>query len=146
MVNRAIAITAIALAGLMITLTAIAALSDSQTLPLNGTISTLNVDAYTDSACTVPCTSLSVGSISPGSSATQTIYIKNAGTVPMTLTMAISNWNPTTASNYLTVTWNRQGSVVNAGASVQAVITVTAAASTGTLTTFSCSVTITGAE
>jgi hypothetical protein len=146
MVNRPIAITAIALAGLMITLTAIAVLSDSQTVPLSGTITTVNVDAYTDSACTNPCTSLAVGNVSPGSTVTQTIYIKNAGTVPMTLTMAASNWSPSNANTYLTLTWNRQNTVLAAGSSTPATLTLTVASNTGSLTTFSCSVTITGTQ
>jgi hypothetical protein len=146
MVNRPIAIMAIALAGLMITLAATAALSDSQTVPLSGTITTVNVDAYTDSACTIPCTSLSVGNVAPGSTVTQTIYIKNAGTVPMTLTMTVSNWSPSNANTYLTLSWNRQSTVLAAGASTPATLTLTVASNTGSLTTFSCSVTITGTE
>ena len=139
-------VLAIALAGLFITMTVIAAVSDSQILSLSGTIATVNVDAYSDSACTIPVTSLTVGTVSPGGSATQTIYIKNSGTVPVILTMATSSWNPTSASTYLTVTWNRQSATLAAGASVQAVITLTADADTGSLTTFSCSVTITGTQ
>jgi len=146
MVNRVIAVTAIALVGLIITLTAVAALSDSQTVPLSGTVSTVNVDAYTDSACTIPCTALSIGNIAPGSTATQTIYIKNSGTVPMTLTMTASNWNPSNANTYLTLSWNRQSTVLAAGSSTPATLTLVAASNTGSLTTFSCSVTITGTQ
>ena len=137
-------IVVLAVAGLFLTVITSAALSDSTLIPLNGTITTVNVDAYTDAACTIPCTSLNAGNIAPGSTVTQTIYIKNNGTVPVTLTMAVSNWNPTTASSYLTLSWNRQNYVLNAGLSVQANLTLTAAPSTGSLTTFSCTVTITG--
>jgi len=139
-------VAAIAIAGILITITAVAALSASRTLPLNGTITTVNVEAYTDSACTTPCTALNVGTVSPGSTVTQTIYIKNTGNVQVTLTMATSNWNPTTASSYLTLSWNRQNTNLNAGASVSATLTLTVASNTGSLTTFSCSVTITGTQ
>ena len=139
-------VLAIALVGLFLTMTAIAAVSDSQNLPFSGTITTVNVEAYTDAACTIPCTSLNVGNVAPGSTTTQTIYIKNAGTVPMTLTMAPSNWNPTNANTYLTLSWNRQNTVLAAGSSISATLTLVAAANTGSLTTFSCSVTITGTE
>jgi hypothetical protein len=146
MVNSKIMAIAVALAGVLITLTAIAALSDSTTVPFSGTISTINVEAYTDSACTVPCTSLSVGTVAPGSTVTQTIYIKNAGTLAMNLTMAVSNWSPTNANSYLTLTWNRQNTVLAAGQSTPATLTLVAASNTGSLTTFSCSVTITGTQ
>ena len=79
-------------------------------------------------------------------SATQTIYIKNTGNVPETLTMTTNNWTPTGADTYLTLTWNRQTTILNAGASIQATLTLTAAANTGTLTTFSCDVTLTGTQ
>lgn len=140
------AIVIIAITGLLVTMTTLGALSDSTLFSLNGTITTVNVDAYTDAACTIPCTSLNVGNVAPGSTVTQIIYMKNNGTVPVTLTMAASNWNPTTASSYLTLTWNRQNYVLSAGTSVQATLTLTAAANAGNLTTFSCSVTITGTQ
>jgi hypothetical protein len=146
MVNSKIMAIAIALAGVLITLTAIAALSDSTTVPLSGTISTVNVEAYTDSACTTPCTSLNVGNVAPGSTVTQTIYIKNSGTLAVNLTMTISGWSPSNANTYLTLTWNRQNTALAAGASTPATFTLVAASNTGSLTTFSCSITITGTQ
>jgi hypothetical protein len=144
--NIMLAASTIAIAGILITLTTIAALSASQTVPLSGTITTVNVEAYSDPACTVPCTALNVGNVNPGSTVTQTVYIKNTGTVPVTLTMAVSNWSPTNAGSYLTLSWNRQNYVLNAGQSVQATLTLTVASDTGSLTTFGCSVTITGTQ
>jgi hypothetical protein len=139
-------VIALALIGTVITVAVAAALSASVSIPLNGTISTVNVEAYSDSACTVPVTSLSMGSISPGESVTRTIYIKNSGSIPVTLTMTTSGWNPTSASSYLTLSWTRQNHVLIAGASVSAELTLTADSDTGSLTVFSCSVTITGTE
>ena len=136
----------IAIAGTLITVAALAALSASRTVPLSGTITAVNVEAYQDSACTIPCTALNVGIVNPGSIVTQTVYIKNTGTVPVTLTMATSNWSPGNAGSYLTLSWNRQNYVLNAGLSIQSTLTLTAASDTGSLTTFSCSVTITGTQ
>jgi hypothetical protein len=126
--------------------TVLAALSASTTFPLDGTINTVNVEAYSDSACTQPLTGLNVGNVNPGSTITKTIYIKNTGSIPVTLTMAASGWNPVGASTYLTLLWNRQNDVLDAGDSVSATFTLTVASDTGSLTTFSCSVTITGTE
>jgi hypothetical protein len=89
-------------------------------------------------------TSLAVGTLNPGATATQTVYIKNTGNIPETLTMTVNNWNPANANTYLTLTWNRQNNVLAAGASIQATLTLTATANTGSLTTFSCDVTLTG--
>jgi hypothetical protein len=60
--------------------------------------------------------------------------------------MAVNNWNPGSASSSLTLTWNQQNTVLTVGQSVQATLTLTAASNTGTLTTFSCSVTVTGTQ
>ena len=140
------AIIVIAITALLVTVTTLGALSDSQNLPLSGSITTVNVDAYTDSACTIPCTALNVGTVSPGSTVTQTIYIKNSGTVPVILTMNATGWSPSNAGSYLTVSWNRQSYVLNAGISVGAALTLTVASNTGTLAGFSCTVTITGTQ
>ena len=144
--NSKIAAITLALVGIVITVTVVAALSSSVTVPLNGTISTVNVEAYSDSACTQPITGLNLGNLSPGSSVSRTIYIKNSGTIPVTLTMAVSGWSPSGAGSYLSLSWNRPNHVLSAGASVSATLTLTAASSTGSLTTFSCNVVITGAE
>jgi hypothetical protein len=132
--------------GIALTVTTLAALTTSQAVPLNGTITAINLGVYTDSGCTQNCTSLSIGNINPGSITTQTVYVKNTGNAPETLTMAVTNWSPPNASTYLTLNWNQQNTVLTAGQSVQATLTLTAASNTGTLTNFSCSVTFTGTQ
>ena len=141
-----IAIIALTITALALTLTTAAILSNNQTVPLNGTINAVNLAVYSDSACTQTVTALTAGTLNPGASATQTVYVKNTGNVPETLTMTTNNWTPTNADTYLTLTWNRQTTILNAGASIQATLTLTAAANTGTLTTFSCDVTLTGTQ
>ena len=141
-----IAIIALAITALALTVTTAAVLSTSQNVPLSGTINAVNLAVYTDSACTIPATTLTAGTLNPGGTATQTVYIKNTGNIAETLTMTTTNWSPTNANTYLTLTWNRQNTVLNAGANIQATLTLTAAANTGTLTTFSCDVTLTGTQ
>jgi len=141
-----IAIIALTITALALTLTTAAVLSSNKTVPLSGTINAVNLGVYSDNSCTQTVTSLSVGTLSPGATATQTVYIKNTGNVAETLTMNVNNWNPTSASTYLTLTWNRQNTVLSAGQTIQATLTLSAAANTGSLTTFSCDVTLTGTE
>jgi hypothetical protein len=141
-----ILIIAVIISALTLTATTAAVLSTSQNVPLTGTINAVNLGVYSDSGCTQTVTSLNVGTLNPGGTATQTIYIKNTGNVPETLTMTTTNWTPTNASTSLTLTWNRQNTILNAGNSTQAILTLTAAANTGTLTTFSCDVTLTGTQ
>jgi hypothetical protein len=141
-----ITVITLAIAALALTLTTAAILTTSQNIPLNGTINAVNLGVYSDSGCTQTCTTLNVGNINPGGTGTQTIYIKNTGNIAETLTMTASNWSPSNATSSLTLTWNQQNTVLPAGQSIQATLTLTAASNTGSLTTFSCSVTITGTQ
>jgi hypothetical protein len=140
------AIIAIAMVGILLTLTTAAVISTNQIVPLNGTITAVNLGVYSDSACTQTATALTVGTLNPGGTATQTIYIKNTGNVPETLTMTTNNWNPTNATSSLNLTWNQQNTILNAGQAIQAILTITAASNTGSLTTFSCNVIFTGTQ
>ena len=139
----AIALTITALA---LTVTTLAVLSSNQKVPLNGTITGVNLGVYTDSSCTHNATALNVGTLTPGTTVTQTVYIKNTGNLTETLTMKVDNWNPATAGSYLNLTWNRENTVLSAGQSIQATLTLTANSYTGSLTTFSCDVTFTGSK
>jgi hypothetical protein len=144
--NTKLMAAAIALTSIVFIVTVLAALSASTTVLLDGTINTINVEAYSDSACTQPLTALNVGNVNPGSTITEIIYIKNTGSIPVTLTMATSGWSPTGANTYLTLSWNRQDDVLDAEDSVSATFELTVASDTGSLTSFSCSITITGTE
>jgi hypothetical protein len=137
---------AIAVTGLFLTMLTAGALVSSQTVPSGGTITAVNVGVYSNSQCTTNCTSIDWGMLSPGGSTTRTIYIKNTGTVPVTLSMATANWSPSNANNYLTVTWNRANNVLAAGSSVSATLTLTASSSAGSITNFSFDIVITGTE
>jgi hypothetical protein len=140
------AVIELTITALALTLTTAAILSTNQTVPLNGTINAVNLAVYSDSACTQTVTTLNVGTLNPGANATQTVYIKNTGNIAETLTMTTNNWTPSGAGSSLTLTWNRQNTVLNAGASIQATLTLTAASNTGSITTFSCDVTLTGTQ
>ena len=141
-----LAVIAFVAVGVILSVTTLAALTSDQVIPLSGSISAVNLGVYSDSGCTQNCTTLAVGTLSPGGTTTQTVWVKNIGNIPETLTMAVSNWNPANANTYLTLTWNRQNTVLAAGQSIQATLTLTAAANCGSLTTFSCSVTLTGTQ
>ena len=137
---------AIAVTGLFLTMITAGALVSSQTVPSGGTITAVNVGVYTNSQCTINCTSIDWGTLSPGNSTTKVIFVKNTGSVPVTLGMAAANWSPSNANNYLTVTWNRPNYGLAAGSSVSATLTLTASASAGSITDFSFDIVITGTE
>src|SRR5665811_391198 len=98
---------------LALILTTAAILTNSQTVPLTGTINAVNLGVYSDSACTQTATTLTAGTLNPGATTTQTIYIKNTGNIAETLTMTTGNWVPSGAGSSLTLTWNKQNTVLN---------------------------------
>jgi hypothetical protein len=103
-----------------------------------------NVVVYSDSACTIKKTPITWSSIAAGKTATQTVYVKNAGTAPITLYLAVTNWTPSAASNYITITWNRQGTQLAAGQSIAATLTLTVSSSITGITNYSNTITISG--
>ena len=139
------AIIALATTGIFLTLVT-AGIISTQSIPSDGTITAVDVGVYSNIECSQNCTSISWGSLYPSNSTARTVYVKNIGTVPITLSMTPVNWDPTDASTYLTLTWNQQGTVLDVGDSVTATLTLTVAADTGDLQDFNVNIVISGAE
>jgi hypothetical protein len=137
---------ALAIIALALTATTFAAITVTSNVSSTGTIVTQapNIGVFSDSACTIAKSSITWGSVNVGSSTTQTVYVKNTGTVSMTLSLSSSNWTPTNANTYITVSWDKQGVALAAGQSTPAVITLTASSATTGITTFSNTITLSG--
>jgi hypothetical protein len=99
---------------------------------------------YSDSACTVPVTAVNWGSIAPGGTTSQVVYLKNTANVPLTLSLTTANWNPTAAASSLVISWDKQATVLSAGQSVAATMTLSVASSVSGITTFSTQIIIAG--
>jgi hypothetical protein len=126
-------------------LSAYAALNSSKTVLSSGRISTVNVGVYKDSACTQTATSIDWGNLTAGSSTNFTLYIKNLGTSRETLSLTTNGWSPSTASQYLTITWDQNNVALNSNQVVKANLTLNVSASIdSSITTFSNNITITG--
>jgi hypothetical protein len=138
------ATVAILLTAIIVTLTTLGAITVNQTLPSTGTITTVNVGVYSDSACTQSLTSINWGTISPGGTVTQTIYVKNTGNTAITLSMTKSSWNPTSANGPITIAWNREGTNLNPGAQTTATLTLNVASSISGISSFSVNIVIAG--
>jgi hypothetical protein len=139
------AVAAIAVMSVVISVLA-AALVTSRTFSNSGTIVAIGVGVYSDSACTTVLPSINWGNLTLGASASYTIYVKNNGTIPVTLTMTTGNWNPATASSYISLTWDKQNYVLTAGSSVQAALTLNVSSSLTGFTNFTFDITITGTQ
>jgi hypothetical protein len=138
------AILAIVMVGVVLTVATAGVLTVTQSVSSSGSITAVNVGVYSDSACTQNLTSISWGTISPGSSVTRTIYVKNTGNTQITLNMATNGWSPEGANGQITLAWNRQSTTLSAGASTAATLTLTVSSSISGVTSFSFNIVITG--
>jgi hypothetical protein len=135
---------------ILITLSSIGAivisglLTTKQTVTSTGTITnSLTLGIYSDSACTIPITSIAWGTLDPGGSVTKTIYVKNLGTLSATLHCALSNWSPADAPNHITITWNKENIILAPVASTQATLTLNVKSDIQNITTFNVEIDIT---
>jgi hypothetical protein len=113
----------------------------------NGSVNQISgLQVYSDSALTLPITSIAWGALSPGTSGTSIIYLKNTGNVPLTLSIATNTFVPASASTYLTLTWNRGGVLLQPQTSTPATFTLTVSNSIVGVTTFTFNIVITGTE
>jgi hypothetical protein len=130
--------------GLMVS--ALGALVATRTISNSGSITAVGVGVYSDNACATALSTIGWATLNPGDVKTYTMYVRNEGNVPVTLNMAEGNWNPASASSYITLTWNKENYVLPAGQVVQAVLTLTVSSSVSGVTSFSFDITITGTQ
>jgi hypothetical protein len=117
-----------------------------QAIPRAGAVTSVGVSVYWDSACTNPTTSISWGTVSPGGTTSQTVYVENNDPLPLTLNLECGNWTPTDASSYLTLSWNCTNYLLSSGSVVAAVLTLAVSPSASQITDFSIDMAITGTE
>ena len=137
-------VVVIAVMGLMVS--ALGALVATRTISNSGSVTAVGVGVYSDSGCTTALTAISWGTVNPGDVKTYTAYVKNTGNVPVKLNMTVSNWNPSSASSYITLTWNQEKSTLTATQVVSAVLTLSVSSSVSGVTSFSFDITITGTQ
>jgi hypothetical protein len=133
---------AVAITGLFAALLASGAVISSKTIASSGIIATANIGVYSDSTCTQSLTSINWGTISPGGSVSRAVYVKNLDTTQVTLGMTGENWSPASADGPLTLTWNQDGTTLDANQVATATLTLTALSSISGITTFNVDIVI----
>jgi hypothetical protein len=113
-------------------------------LPSSGNIAAINVGLYVDYACTQIVESVDWGDITPGESVTKIIYLKNTGNTQISLSMTTSNWSPSFANGPITLSWNKEGSLLSPGEVTTATLILETVENIAGITTFSVSILIIG--
>jgi len=119
----------------------------SQTIQNTGNVKAVGVGVYSDSACNQTVLSIPWGTLDPGESSDETVYIRNDGNVAVVLSMTTENWDPSSASSHITLSWNlEEGYVLNPGQSVQTVLTLSVSSSISGVESFTFDIIITGTQ
>lgn len=121
----------VAIASIAITTTISILLSkiNSLDVPSLGTIKTIGVEAYWDPNFENKTEIIDWGTIWPGSSINKTFYIRSVSNFKATLNLNATNWNPANISEYITLSWNYNGTLVNPGEIIQVTLTLSASSS-----------------
>jgi len=75
----------------------------------------VNIGVYWDVNCTQKVSSISWGNLTPGDTRQVVVYVRNEGNQTLALSLTPLNWNPASASQYLTFSWNYLNNVIEAG-------------------------------
>jgi len=140
-------ILAIAMTGIVVSVLAASLLMAYQSVPNTGAVKSVGVGVFWDDLCTSNVTSINWGPLEPGATANVTVYIQNKGSVPLVLNMITDNWYPDSASDYVMLTWNREGYILNTKTPVvEAVLTLSILPNVTEFTNFSFDIIIAGTE
>jgi len=116
------------------------------TLPNLGTVKATGVGVYWDSDCKNSVTSVNWGTVEPGSTNDVKVYIRNEGNAAETLSSTAENWNPSTASMYMSLSWDYGGQVIGVGGVVPVTLSLSVSASITGITSFSFDIVIVGSD
>jgi len=98
----------------------------SISLSSSGSIKTTEgLSVYSNLACTTPKTSIEWGELEKGGNSNVIIYVRNEGDSPLTLSLVTSDWNPSSAADFLNISWNYNNQPLNPDQVVQITLTLT---------------------
>lgn len=121
-----------------------ALLTTQKTIQGTGSIKAIGLGVYWDLQCTNATSSLDFGQLEPGSSKNFNLYLKNEGNSALTLNMTSENWDPSNATDYMTLIWNREGQRISPDEVIEFVITLSVSENVQGISSFSLDIIISG--
>lgn len=118
----------------------------AQSINSGGTITAMNVEIFNSNECTQTCSTINWGILTPGESINQTIYIQNTGNKQITLLMSVENWNPENATNFLSLTWDKENTILHPNQISAATLILSASTEINSIDDFNFDIIITGIE
>ena len=121
-----------------------ASLQFQATINTHGNIKAVGVAFYTDSSGVSATSQIDWGTLEPGQTANVTLYMKSQSNVPVSVSMAVGNFNPANGASYLACTWNYGGGVLGPGQLVAVTFFLTVAGTITGITSFSFDIGVVG--
>jgi len=109
----------------------------NRTISNAGSVKAVGVGVYWDQACSSSVSSIDWGILEQGSNVSRTVYIRNEGNAVAKLTVTASNWNPSNASSYMSLSWDYGGQTLSVGEVIQVKFTLSVSADITGITNFS---------
>ncbi len=106
----------------------------------------VGVGIYWNQACTNNTISINWGTIGAGSNSTLTVYIKNEGNSAASLSLGTTNWTPPATLDYMSLTWNYSGQILNVDQVIPLKLILTVAPTIIGITNFSFNIIITSSQ
>jgi hypothetical protein len=144
--NRMTIILAVVAGSIILVALVSAVIVSSSDANKTGSSKTAAFSIYWDQSCTNRTHTINWGTMEPNATKSFTVYIKNTGTIPERLNMRTSHWNPTTSQKYVTLTWDRENSILNRASNITATFTLRMSSDVANLAMFSFVITITGTQ
>jgi len=112
----------------------------------SGVVSSANINVYWESGCINNVTSINWGTLSPGQSKNVVVYVKNTGSIALTLALTTDGWSPAGAAPYLALTWNYGGGQIQPNQVLVVTLTLTVSESIEGIADFSFTIYVTGTQ
>ena len=113
-------------------------------IPSIATLKLMGVGVYKDVNCTVAVLEIDWGIVEPGQQKNFSAYVKNESNVPITLTMYAEDWNPATASSFISLSWNYSGNEIPVDGSIPVTFVLNVDPATSGIDAFSFTIVIIG--
>jgi hypothetical protein len=140
--NKVLLLIALALMALATCVTAL--LTYETRISSVGTVKTVGVGAFWDVNCTSRVTEIDWGLVEPGYHVNATIFLRNEGNAPITLSLHTENWSPSNASDHITLSWDYADQTVDPGAVMKVNLTLAVSSDITGITNFNFDIVITG--
>jgi len=94
------------------------------TLPSLGTVKTIGVEVYWDQNLENRTETVDWDEVWVGSSKDVTVYIQSISNYQVILNLDARDWNPTNVSDYMNLSWDYNGVLLNPGETIQVTLTL----------------------